>query len=486
MLLGINSLNHDASVCLVNGDLIRFAAHAERYSRCKNDNELNHSLLKDCSNYGTPTEVVWFEKPLSKALRRWYSGETPIFQNTKKHLKEHGLGNLPVTYVPHHAAHAAMGFYTSKFDDAAVIVVDAIGEWDTTSVWSADSTGLKCIFRNTYPNSMGLFYSAATQAIGLKPNEEEYILMGMAAFGKPIYAQTLKDRLFKIWDGPRSKLKYNLHRGMKQWITVQKADHADFAASVQKIFEDYMISLCAFAQVRIPSKNLIIAGGGALNCAANGMLDRIPTKSFERIWVPPNPGDAGLSLGAIAYHTKQPLDFQHAYLGYDIKKHVDIRSIVDYLIQGQVIAVANGRAEFGPRALGNRSLLADPRGSDVKDRVNAVKKREQFRPFAPAILAEHADEYFDLKHNDYGYMQFAVKCKQPDLYPAIVHVDGTSRVQTVPKNSPSIIRPILESWYERTGCPMLLNTSMNIKGEPLVNTEWDARMFSNQNKIATF
>jgi carbamoyltransferase len=379
-----------------------------------------------------------------------------------------------------------MGFYTSKFEDAAVIVVDAIGEWDTTTVWSADNKGLKCIFRNTYPNSMGLFYSAATQAVGLKPNEEEYILMGMAAFGKPIYAQILKDKLFKTWDGPRSKLKYNLHRGMKQWITVQKADHADFAASVQKIFEEYMISLCAFAQVRVPSKNLIIAGGAALNCAANGILDSIPNKSFEHIWVPPNPGDAGLSLGAIAYHTKQHIDFQHAYLGYDIKKHIDVRSVIDYLVQNQVVGVANGRAEFGPRALGNRSILADPRGPDVKDRVNAVKKREPFRPFAPAILAEHANGYFDLKHNDYGYMQFAVNCRQPDLYPAIVHVDGTSRVQTVPKNSPSILRPILEAWYERTGCPMLLNTSMNIKGEPLVNTEWDARMFSNQHKIATF
>jgi len=484
MLLGINALNHDASVCLVDKSEIKFAGHAERYNRRKNDKELNQKLLDDCLGYGTPTEIVWFEKPISKAMRRWYAGETPIFQNIKKHLIEHGLGNLPVTYVPHHAAHAAMGFYTSNFPNAAVIVVDAIGEWDTTSIWSADSTGLKCIFRNTYPNSMGLFYSAAAQAIGLKPNEEEYILMGMAAFGKPTYTQLLKDRFFKVWDGPRSKLKHNLHRGMKQWLTVHPDNYADFASSVQSIFEQYMFSLCAYAQVRIPSKNLVIAGGGALNCATNGRIDQL--RVFDRIWVPPNPGDAGLSLGSIVYHTKQHIKFDHAYLGYNIKKHVDIVSVVDYLSQGQVIAVANGRAEFGPRALGNRSILADPRGPDVKDRVNAVKKREQFRPFAPVILAEHADEYFELSHNCYDYMQYAVKCKRPDLFPAIIHVDGTSRVQTVKKDSPSIIRPILEAWYEKTGCPILLNTSLNIKGEPLVNDEYDAKMFTNLNKIPVF
>ena len=484
MLLGINALNHDASICLVDGSNIKFAAHAERYSGIKNDTHLNHALIRDSNRYGTATEIVWFEKPTHKAMRRLYSGERPIYQSPRKYLKQFGFENYKIHTVPHHAAHAAMGFYTSGFDDAAIVVVDAIGEWDTTSVWSADSKGLKCIFKNTYPNSMGLFYSAATQAAGLKPNEEEYILMGMAAFGKPIYAQILKDKLFKTWDGPRSKLRYNLHRGMQQWIKVAKEDQLDFAASVQQIFKEYMISLCAYAKVSIPSNNLIIAGGSALNCAANGMIDYL--RAFDRIWVPPNPGDAGLSLGAVAYHTKQPISLPHAYLGYNIKKHVDVASVVDYLRQGLVIGVANGRAEFGPRALGNRSILADPRGPDVKDRVNAVKKREPFRPFAPIILAEHADEYFELNHNRYDYMQYAVKCRRPDLFPAIVHVDGTSRVQTVNKDSPSVIRPILEAWYAKTGCPMLLNTSLNIKGQPLVNTEWDARRFSRLNNVPVF
>jgi carbamoyltransferase len=271
---------------------------------------------------------------------------------------------------------------------------------------------------------------------------------------------------------------------MKEWITIPIGEHANFAASVQQIFKEYMFSLCAYAQVRIESNNLIITGGGALNCATNSEIDRL--KIFDRIWVPPNPGDAGLSLGAVAYHNKQPINFDHAYLGHDIREKVDIQSLVDYLNQNQVIAIANGRAEFGPRALGNRSILADPRGPSVKDRVNSVKKREPFRPFAPVILAEHADEYFELNHNCYDYMQYAVKCYLPDLFPAIVHIDGTSRVQTVNKDSPSVIRPILEAWYAKTGCPMLLNTSLNIKGQPLVNTSLDAKQFSQMNKIPVF
>jgi carbamoyltransferase len=379
-----------------------------------------------------------------------------------------------------------MGFYTNPtFDDATVIVIDAIGEWNCTSIWSADyKTGLKKVYTSNYPHSMGLFYSAATQAIGLKPNEEEYILMGMAAYGKPIYVQTLKDKLFDPWDGLRSKLKHNLHRGMRPWITVKPDDYADFAASVQQIFEEYLFSLCAYAQVRLPSKNLIIVGGGALNCVANGKIRDLNV--FDNIFVPPNPGDAGLSIGAIAYKTQRPILLTHPYTGHDINKSISARNIVDYLAQNLVVGVANGRAEFGPRALGNRSLLADPRGPDVKDRVNAVKKRDPFRPFAPAILEEHAHEYFELGNECNHYMQYVSRCKKPEEFPAIIHVDGTSRVQTVPEDSPSMLRPILEAWYARTGCPMLLNTSLNIKGEPLVNSIADAYRFSSVTGVPVF
>jgi carbamoyltransferase len=206
---------------------------------------------------------------------------------------------------------------------------------------------------------------------------------------------------------------------------------------------------------------------------------------FKNIWVPPNPGDAGLSLGAVLAVTRKQAVFDHAYLGTDIGRDLDIGSVIQSLLDSGIVGVANGRAEWGPRALGNRSLLADPRGSDVKDRVNAIKKREEFRPFAPVILEEHAEKYFrNIRYNQ-RYMQWTNECLYPEQFPAIVHVDGTSRIQTVPNNNTSI-RRILEAWYERTGCPMLLNTSLNIKGEPLVNTWDDALRFSKLNEVIVY
>jgi carbamoyltransferase len=195
----------------------------------------------------------------------------------------------------------------------------------------------------------------------------------------------------------------------------------------------------------------------------------------------PNPGDAGSAIGAVLAHNPQwhmyPKDFT-PFLGYDMGMAHSNDQIVNYLMSEKICGLARGPAEFGPRALGNRSILADPRGPDVKDRVNAVKKREPFRPFAPVILAEYADEYFKLNHNCYDYMQFAVKCRRPDLFPAIIHVDGTSRVQTVNKTDNPQFRELLELWHEKTGCPMLLNTSLNIKGQPMLNDIQDAEQWS--------
>jgi carbamoyltransferase len=192
----------------------------------------------------------------------------------------------------------------------------------------------------------------------------------------------------------------------------------------------------------------------------------------------PNPGDAGSSLGAAALAYGKKLNWQDAYLGHNISGNYPVDEVVLELLTNKIVGVASGRAEFGPRALGNRSLLADPRGPDIKDKVNEIKRRQQFRPFAPVILEEHVLDYFDMPRgfSDSGYMQIVGDCKRPDLYPAIVHVDGTSRIQTVPKNG-SGIRKLLESWYARTGCPMLLNTSLNIRGEPMVNDRRDADRF---------
>lgn len=484
MLLGINALNHDASVCLLDRDNILFAAHAERYSRIKNDCNINQMLLDDCFKYGDPDKIVWFENPLLKATRRLYSGQKPYFSDVKKYLKQFNLNHLPMETVHHHAGHAAMGYYSSKFNDASILVIDAIGEWNTISIWSGEYDCLTCELTVNYPHSMGLFYSAATQAVGLKPNEEEYIFMGMAAYGKPIHADRLKNDLFKQWYPPNIQLKYNLHQGMKHYLS-QDFHDVDFAASVQKIFEDYMIKTAEFIFENFASQNLIIVGGSALNCVANDKISQL--NLFESVWVPPNPGDAGLSLGAAAYLQEQAVNFDHAYLGHDINRTVDVKSLVAALAAGNIIGVANGRAEWGPRALGNRSLLADPRNEKIKNQVNEVKHRQKFRPFAPVVLEEHADKYFAVNKNiNYEYMQFAARCLYPQQFPAIVHVDNSSRVQTVPKNSVSVIRQILECWYETTSCPMLLNTSLNIKGQPLVNSILDAKDFEHKYSIPVF
>ena len=222
------------------------------------------------------------------------------------------------------------------------------------------------------------------------------------------------------------------------------------------------------------SENLVFMGGVALNCVANQRLGQI----FDRIWIMPNPGDAGSSLGAAALAHRGRLHWKDAFLGHNIAGEYPVKDLLDQLITKKIVGVASGRAEFGPRALGNRSLLADPRGSEIKDRVNEIKRRQKFRPFAPVILEELVDEYFlmPIGWTNCRYMQSVAHCRQPDSFPAICHVDGTSRVQTVPPDG-SGIRRLLEQWYLLTGCPMLLNTSLNIRGAPMVNDRADANEF---------
>jgi carbamoyltransferase len=224
-------------------------------------------------------------------------------------------------------------------------------------------------------------------------------------------------------------------------------------------------------------------GGVALNCLANRNLGNY----FENIWIMPNPGDAGSSLGAAALGFGGKLNWHNAYLGHNIAGDYPVNGLVEHLSTVGIAGVASGRAEFGPRALGHRSLLADPRGSTVKDRVNDIKHRQRFRPFAPVILEEHADNYFDMPGGwtDSRYMQIVARCRHPDHFPAIVHVDGTSRVQTVPKDG-SGIRQLLEAWYDKTGCPMLLNTSLNIRGEPMVDDRADADRFEQLYGVKVF
>jgi carbamoyltransferase len=318
---------------------------------------------------------------------------------------------------------------------------------------------------------VGLFYSAITSRVGLHPLDEEYITMGMAAWGQPTAVGVMRDQL--VGDVAQATLTQNLHAGLDADFLSDFSD-MDIAASAQVIAEELICSIIKRAQQIGNSTNLVYMGGVALNCLANRKLGEY----FDNIWIMPCPGDAGSSIGAAALALGHRINWTGAGLGHDIPGPYPVVDILDQLVARKIVGVASGRAEFGPRALGNRSLLADPRGSEIKEKVNDIKRRQQFRPFAPVILEELVDDYFDLPRGwDHSrYMQVIAGCRHPDLYPAIVHHDGTSRVQTVPRDG-SGIRQLLEAWYERTGCPMLLNTSLNIRGEPMVNDRRDANRF---------
>jgi carbamoyltransferase len=378
---------------------------------------------------------------------------------------------------PHHLSHAAAGFQTSPFESAAVVVIDAIGELDTITIYRAayDDHGrarYERMWRQGYPHSIGLFYSAITKYIGLEPMDEEYITMGMAAYGSSLGAGWMREQF--VADVGTARFKKNLHIGFDEHELSFTHDE-DIAASAQELVEQLLDKIMFRARSITGCDNLVYMGGVALNCVANS---RVLGRYFNRVWIMPAPGDAGSSLGAAALVHKKKLQWRDAFLGHEISGSYPVKSILDELIARKIVGVASGRAEFGPRALGNRSLLADPRGIDIKDRVNEIKRRQKFRPFAPVILEELAHDYFDMPRSmeDCRYMQAVAHCREPDKYPAICHVDGTSRVQTVPRDG-SGIRQMLEQWYLLTGCPMLLNTSLNIRGEPMVNDRSDADRF---------
>ena len=491
---GITATAHDAAIAVFDNNDLKFAAHAERSSGIKNDKQLNNTLISQALEYGQPSQVHWYETLWLKRLRMLYSGQYKT-AFTKPSMQS-ALGEIfltgtlePIKYINHrhHASHAAAGYYTSPFRDAAVLVVDSIGEFETLTIWNGKDKKLKKTFSQNYPNSVGLWYSAMTQRIGLKPNEDEYILMGWAAIGDP---DKYKKRIFNEFfypmepDSPRIQFKHNLHRGCQWWApelnTVQ--DYADIAASVQAVYEYVFEHLVKQTAKLVPSKNIVLMGGCALNCVANS----IAYKYFENVWIMPNPGDAGSSVGCVLDETKEFIEYATPYLGYNITGDYPVQAALDEISTVGMVGIANGRAEFGPRALGNRSLLADPRGQEMKDLVNTVKRRQEFRPFAPVIMAEHVHEYFDMPHERCShspYMQFVGRTKRPDLYPAITHLDGTSRIQTVTQQEHPGLYNLLQKWKNKTGCPMLLNTSLNIKGEPMVDTEADAERWTTKYKV---
>jgi carbamoyltransferase len=481
-ILGISAGFHDAAATVIDchGDIL-FASSSERYSKQKNDANICREMMCDVWGYGIDT-VAYYERPWRKQLRQLYAGQgvewnkLTVRSILKEQCQPFHIANVKLKSYNHHLSHAAGGFQTSPFDRATVVVIDAIGEFETITIWGAeyDHTGVAKytrLYKQVYPHSIGLFYSAITERVGLHPLDEEYITMGMAAWGKPNWFPAMTAQV--IDDFEKLRFKNNLHTGFDK-LFLEAATNEDIACAAQLVTEELIQNVIHRAQQTGWSNNLVYMGGVALNCSANRNLG----KYFDNIWIMPCPGDAGSSLGAAALAYRKQIHWTNAYLGHDIPGDYPVSDLMAGLLRDKIVGVASGRAEFGPRALGNRSLLADPRGADIKDRVNEIKRRQQFRPFAPVILEEHVDMYFDMPKGflDSRYMQVIARCRHPHIFPAICHVDNTSRVQTVPADG-SGIRLLLEAWYKATGCPMLLNTSLNIRGEPMVNDRVDADRF---------
>ena len=432
--------SHDGALAVFQDDELVFASDAERWSRKKNDPVIPDNLIKYAEdNWGIPDQVHFYEDYTLKTQRREFAGQSPL---KPKRFKYNTIGHN------HHWSHARYGYWTSPFDECTVLVVDAIGEWDTLTQWKVKND-FECVKRWRYPKSIGLFYSAMTQAAGWKPNEEEYILMGASAVKK--HKIENYNIVKELWNNG-----VNFHTGIN--INFDKFEIASIA---QEIYEEEFKKIID----EIEDDNLVFVGGCALNVSANRFLTKFNT------FIPCNPGDGGSAIGCVI-DRKMPAN---AYLGYEIPGEYPVTEIIKELKERGIVGVAKGRAEFGPRALGNRSLLADPSIFNMKHRVNLVKGREEFRPFAPMILKEDADLFFEEGISS-PFMNTIRKAKLITLkkYPSIVHLDGTSRLQEVTEEPH---RTLLKEWKKETGCPMLLNTSLNVKGQPIINNETEAKQF---------
>lgn len=473
--LGINALNHEASASVVDscGNIL-FASLSERYSKIKNDMHLDDEMMGHIIDTYNPNKIFWYENNLLKKIRKTITQEPFDKISPQKYIEKYT--NKKLIYSSHHLSHAAAGFATSNFKESCVLVIDSIGEFSCTSVWFASEKNGKCkyklLWESLYPDSLGLFYSALTKRIGYKPNEEEYILMGLSSFGNGSDLQKkLLEDIFLLKKNGRYSIKQNLHNGLTQNDYLLNEKNEDIAYATQKCFETVLEHI--LSNIKKISNNLVYVGGCALNCSAN----RLIPKYFKNIWIMPNPGDGGLSLGCIASSTKIKLNWNGPFLGHEVLGKYPVRDAIEILKREKIVGICKGRSEFGPRALGNRSLFADPRDKNMKRIMNDIKKRDQFRPFAPVIKLENYKKYFHSSVEESPYMQYIAKCKYPLEYPSICHIDNTSRVQTVSKNDHKDLWNLLDLWEKETNCPMLLNTSLNIKGNPIINDEYDMKIF---------
>lgn len=474
---GISEFFHDAGIAFITeqGD-IEFAAHSERYSKVKFDRYMHDDLLKMIM-YDDYT--IFYEDLNDKKYNK-----KNLMSNA---LRENGMDIIPGSFnydtsINHHLSHAANAFHTRPWvskEDTVILTIDGVGQLQTIGIYDYKFNLLE---KEMLPKSVGIFYFFITKILKLKPMHDEYIVMGLSSYGEA----TLYEDFLDIYDNLEYTNSYGKINLDKRHIIgllkakCQNVSKENIAASVQKLAE---VKILEWAnRARKYGSKLVYSGGVAENIVANTLIRPL----FDDMWIPVAPGDAGSSLGAAAYiycknTGEDHINWIDPYLGYDIKRKINPKDVVDHLLNYSYCGIANGRAEFGPRALGNRSLIADVR-YDVKDTVNEIKRRQKYRPFAPAILEEFANQYFEGPMSE--YMKYTAKALHD--YKSVIHVDGTSRVQIVKKDCKSIIRPILEEYYERTGVPMLLNTSLNIRGMPMVNDEKDAEAWEKEYKVKVF
>lgn len=532
-ILGLSAYFHDSACCLLKDGVLVAAAQEERFSHRKHDPSLPKMAFRYCLSEGNLSIndidcVAYYENPAKKLDRQLWMilpsiSETSAFDVWRKSKRPvHDIRKVlgydgPIQIVDHHQAHAASSYFFSGFPDAAVLTVDGVGEWATTTYGHAQANTINLMEEVHFPDSIGLLYSAITSYLGFAVNDGEYKVMGLAPYGKPVYADRIRQLVQPMERGQFSlnldyfnflgkdrmytdalpKLFGEPPREKESQITIF---HKDVARSLQLVLEETLLEKAKYLYEKTGSENLCMAGGVALNCVANSRI--LNESPFKRLFVQPAAGDAGTCLGAAALaHINltgsRPVTerLEHVYLGPrftldDIAKLIQETNVtaadfrgreesllahaVELLAAGKVIGWFEGRMEFGPRALGARSILADPRDPGMRDRINAlVKKREGFRPFAPVVLESKATEHFDLDHASPFMLETCQVKSKLDL-PAITHVDNSARVQTVNETVNSRLARLLKAFDERTGCPILLNTSFNMRDEPIVCSPSDA------------
>lgn len=468
---GISENFHNAAIAFVEEDgTISFASESERYSKRKND-PLLHKFLSDMIHEDDNVsfyEDINLRNQYSEKIANTLHNKEAALNKAKRAANKITRYTIDKSYL-HHQSHAAAAFYTRPWtssEDTVCLTIDGYGEWQSATI---QDNNFNILYEETYPKSIGVVYALGTKALGYKPLEEEYIVMGMAAFSGSIFLDTFEDKINLFFDGHISSQDLVLY--------FQGANPIDLAGTLQAWAEKEILKLANRA--RKYGSKLVYSGGVAQNIVANSMIRNL----FDDMWIAVNSTDGGSALGAAARSWalntgKDRLLWEDAYLGYDEKSDINPARVAGYLNSNFICGVINGKAEFGPRALGNRSLLADPR-KDIKDTVNKVKNREKFRPFAPVILEEFSEEYFEGHKNE--YMQYTCNAKHD--YKSVTHVDGTARVQIVTKDSTSIIRQILEEFYNLSGIPMLLNTSLNVRGSPICNDKYDGKLFYSHTSV---